>query len=228
MNKLGLVLVLVLFSGSWGLAREYTFQVRHDHDPWGECLGEMTVADSGISFVSEEEEHSVDWMWTDIQAFDRRSESEFSLLSYKDRKWLAGKDRVFNFTVEEGAGFSEEVFSLVEENLPVPYVNRIPVVEEGPVYEIPVKHLHLFGGCEGILRFGRELIVFESGNGEDSRSWRKETEIAGVWSSGPWDLDILAREVSAGGSTRERRFSFRLKEPLNEEFFFKLRRELLP
>lgn len=219
--------MMILFSG-WGFSQSYTFKVRHDHNPWGKCLGEMTVSPSGLEFRSEDEDHTADWGWLDIQTVDRKSASEFTILSYQDQRRLIGRDRPFKFTVTEGAGLTDEVFHLVSVKLKNPVVDRVASRIETVLYEVPVKHLHTFGGCEGILRFGPEMIVFESENGEDSRSWRKDTELKGVWSSGRYDLDIVVREREGGSFSGERRFRFQLKEPLDEEFYFRIRRELLP
>ena len=84
------------------------------------------------------------------------------------------------------------------------------------------------GGCEGFLRFGPEMIVFESEHQEDSRSWRRDTELSGVWSSGRYNLDIVVREREGGSFSGEKRFRFQLKEPLDEDFYFRIRRDLLP
>ncbi len=219
--------MMVLFS-SWGVSQSYTFKVRHDHDPWGKCLGEMTVSPSGIEFRSDKEEHSADWAWLDIQGVDRRSVSEFSILSYLDQKWLAGRDRSFDFKVIEGQGLTDEVFLLISEKLKTPLVDRIVSRIDKVLYEVPVKHLHTFGGCEGILRFGPEIIVFDSNDEKDSRTWRRDHEVVGVWSAGKYDLDIVVRERDSGDLSGERRFRFQLKEPLDEEFYFRLRRDFLP
>ena len=72
------------------------------------------------------------------------------------------------------------------------------------------------------------MIVFESEDKEDSRSWRRDSELVSVWSSGKFDLDLIVREREGGDLSRERRFRFQLKEPLDEEFYFMLRRDFLP
>jgi hypothetical protein len=221
-------LAIIIFFCVPAFSQGYTFRVRHDHNPWGECLGEMTVSPSGIAFESEDDRHDLDWGWVDIQSIDRQSVSEFTILTYDDRKWLAGKDRPFSFKVIEGEGLSSEVFALVLDHLRTPVVDRVAAPIDEVLYEVPVRHLHTFGGCEGMLRFGRERIVFASGEKGESRTWRIDTEITGIWSSGIYELDIVAREWKGGGLSREREFRFQLKEPLDEDFYFRLRREVLP
>ena len=228
MSRLTWTVTIMLLFGGWVFPRDFSFKMRHDHNPWGECIGEMTVSESGIKFESNEEEHSFDRDWTGIQSLDRKTAMEFTILSYEDRKWLVGRDRPLNFTVVEGIGLQDQVFSLIKQNLPVPVVDRVVADVGETLYEIPAKHLHTFGGCEGILRFSPGVIVFDSQNREDSRSWRIDREIKGVWSTGPYDLDINVREGSGVDSGSERRFRFQLKRPIDEDFLFRLRRNILP
>ena len=114
------------------------------------------------------------------------------------------------------------------DHLKTPVVDRVVSPAGKIIYEVPVKHLHTFGGCEGFLRFGPEMIVFESEHQEDSRSWRRDTELSGVWSSGRYNLDIVVREREGGSFSGEKRFRFQLKEPLDEDFYFRIGRDLLP
>ena len=98
-----LSIALVGFSGS-SLAAE-ALHVRHDHDPWGSCTGELTIASDGIRYHSDDkDEHSRDWSWTDIQTVDRLSADRFSILTYQDQKWLLGRDRPWDFTVLDPGG----------------------------------------------------------------------------------------------------------------------------
>ena len=228
MSRLTWTVTIMLLIGGWVFPRDFSFKVRHDHNPWGECIGEMTVSESGIKFESEDEEHSFDRDWTGIQSLDRKTAMEFTILSYEDRKWLAGRDRALGFTVVEGDGLQDEVFNLILQNFPGPVVDRVVSNIDDILYEISVKHLHTFGGCEGLLQFGPEKIVFDSHNEEDSRSWRIDTEITGVWSSGAYDLDITVREGRGLDSGSDRRFRFQLKRPIDEDFMFRLRRQILP
>ena len=202
--------------------------MRHDHDPWGSCRGTVEVDEKGIRFQSEEKEHSRDWSWNDIQSVDRYSPRRFSVLTYHDQKWLLGQDRAFDFTVPEGeSGFTEALFEEVRSNLPGPLVDRQVRALETE-YEVPVKHLHTFGGCEGELLFGRDLVVFHSEDPDHSRSWRRDREVQTVWSSGPYDLELDVYERQAGDLQRTRRFRFQLKEPINRSFYTRLKREMIP
>lgn len=205
-----------------------TLKVRHDHDPWGKCVGELSFSENGIVFSSEKEEHNWSWGWTDIQTVDRRSESEFSILSYADQKFLLGRDRPFDFTVLEGRGMDDTILGLIQSHLPRPVVDRLPEEVERVDYEVNVKHLHTFGGCEGVLRFGPDVVVYDTPHAKDARTWRMGSAIVGVWSVGKFDLELEVYEREGGDLLRTRRFRFQLKEPLDPDFYYHLRRKLVP
>lgn len=207
-----------------------TFRVRHDHDPWGSCTGQITVGENGIEYRSDDkQEHSRQWTWLDIQTVDRRSPHQFTILTYQDQKWLLGQDRPWNFNaVDPGAvGLDDQLFSVIMKHLERPVVNR-QAREIDPEYEVPVKHLHTFGGCEGVLQFSRDWVVYDTDHEKDRRSWRRDTEVANVWSTGPYDLEIEVHERDGGDLLRTRRFHFQLKRPLDQEYYSQLRRAMLP
>lgn len=207
-----------------------SFRVRHDHSPWGACQGELTITEKGIRFDSETEEgHSQSWDWLDIQTVDRQSAERFSILTYQDQKWLLGKDRSWNFSMlhDESEGLSNERFDLIMQRLERPVVNR-QVRDVEAEYEVPVKHLHTFGGCEGELRFSRGWIVYATDHARDQRSWRKQVEVVNVWSTGPYDLEVEVYEREGGDLLKTRRFRFQLKVPLDENYYDRLRRDMLP
>jgi len=201
-----------------------TLRVRHDHDPWGSCTGELEITADGMRFSPDEGNHQRTWAWTDIQSFDRRSPDEFSLLTYEDIRWRLGQDRAFDFTVLDGEGLGEATFALVRDHVPRPVIDRV-AMEIDAEYRVPVKHLHVFGGCEGVLSFGREWVVYETDLEEDRRSWRR-AEIEDIWSSGPFDLELRVpdggRSVSSAST-----FRFQLREQLDPEYYERLRRETL-
>ena len=224
-----MVLAAGILAGGGTLFAE-SLRVRHDHDPWGGCEGELTVNESGIQYLSEEEpQHNRDWTWLDIQTVDRRSLDRFTILTYQDQKWLLGRDRPWDFTLlgSNSQGLSDDLFEIIMTHLERPVVNRESRAIDA-LYEIPVKHLHTFGGCEGILRFGKDWIVYSTDRVKDQRSWRRNTEIANVWSTGRYDLEIEVHEKEGEDLLRTRSFRFELKRPLNEDFYAQLRREMLP
>ena len=220
---LGLILALMVA----GPVRAQTLQVRHDHDPWGACEGELHITENGIRYDTEKEEHRRDWAWLDIQSFDRQSAEKFSVLSYEDLTWHLGLDRSFDFTILPGeAGVEQATFERIEQQLARPVTDRIPKIVE-PEYQIAVRHLHVFGGCEGTLTFGNEWVVYETDHTEDARSWRRARHIANVWSSNEFELELRVLEENRRAFDKAKRFVFQLKEPLDQDYYEALRREFL-
>ena len=225
-KRINILVTVFLLLGTWTLGQGT--KVRHDHDPWGACEGELVITEQGIEFQSEKEDHNRIWSWNDIQTVDRLSTQQFSVLTYKDRKLLLGRDQPYDFTVLEGDGLSDAEFDLIKSKFPRAVVDRIVKAVDSVEYEVPVKHLHTFGGCEGILRFGKNNIVYETDHAKDARSWRRDREVAGIWSTGRYDLEIQVYERDGGDFARSRNFRFQLKEALDETYYTKLRRDFLP
>lgn len=220
----GFVVAILITSNGFG----QTLKVRHDHDPRGACAGELVITASGIEYKTETKKHNRSWAWTDIQTVDRYSPEKFTVLTYADQKILLGRDQPFDFDVIEGDGLDDEIFALISRKLPRPVVDRVPKEIEAVEYEVPVKHLHTFGGCEGILRFGSDYITYETDHKKDARFWRRDGEVVGVWSVNRYDLEVQVYERDGGDFNRTRNYRFQLKEPLNESYYTQLRREFLP
>ena len=204
---------------------ETLLQVRHDHDPWGKCVGELTIDDQGIEFVSRKEAHSRTWTWTEIQSLDRRSESSFAVLTWEDERRYLGIDRSFDFSILDGGSLSREVVALVRKHLPGTVTDRIPTPGNFE-YQLPAKHLHTFDGCEGTLFFGPEIIVYESDKPSHSRTWNRKSELESVWSLHRYQLELHVFEENRRSFAKTRNFRFQLKQPLDRSYYEKLRTEL--
>lgn len=224
-NILQLLLILPLMT-VWAQAE--TLRVRHDHDPWGACHGELTISGDGVEFASDKDGHSRSWSWIDIQSFDRISDTRFSVLTWKDRKWLPIQDVRFDFETEPGQPpLSAEAFASIAAGLKGTLVDR-EVREFQTEYEVPVKHLHLLGGCQGRLRIGKDWIVFESEREGHSRTWRRTRDVDSIWSASPYQLEIHVYEESGRSFDQTANYRFQLKEPLDQAYYQRLRREQVP
>ena len=93
-------------------------------------------------------------------------------------------------------------------------------------YEIPVKHLHTFGGCEGVLQFTQDSIIYATKNRKDAREWRLDRDIQSVWSSDPYQLEIQVYENNRREFSRTRIYNFQLKEPLDWKMYRALKLRL--
>ncbi len=204
-----------------------TFQVRHDHDPWGACRGSLVFSEAGIEYESRHEKHSRQFSWGDIQSFDRISDNRFSILTWEDQKWILGLDRKFDFTVPPGEEpLSQEAFELVEAHLERPVVDRVPSPVE-PEYQIGAKHLHTWGGCRGRLLFTSERVNFESEDPRHSRSWRLDRDVHSFWSPNRYQLEIEVFEESHARFDKAKRFRFQLERALDPEYYQRLRQAQL-
>jgi len=203
-----------------------TLHVRHDHDPWGSCEGELEITEDGIRFTPQEGDHQREWPWIDIQSFDRKAPDEFSLLTYEDLRWHLGLDRAFDFRVLPGsAALDTANFDRIRDHLAHPVVDRISEAVE-PIYQVSVKHLHVLGGCEGILTFGQEKVTYDTSHAEDARTW-DIVAIRNVWSSDPFQLELRVLEEDRRSFSKTRVFNFQLKEPLDTDYYDTLRRQRL-
>ncbi len=202
------------------------FEVRHDHDPWGGCRGQLIFSQQGLRYETSKEKHARDWSWADIQSFDRISPERFTVLTWEDRLRRLGHDRPFDFRVLPGAEpLTEEAFRLVESKLDRPLVDRL-VDPEPAEYEVAVRHRHTLGGCEGTLYFTAGEVIFESEQPRHNRRWRRGRDLHSFWSAHPYHLDAHVFEENRGGFEKVRRFEFELKRPLDAAYYSRLRRQL--
>jgi hypothetical protein len=220
------VFLLSCFFGGVQAQADFSLQVRHDHDPWGQCRGELRFTTNGIEFISKKEKHSRQWKWTDLQGFDRKAEERFSVLTWEDEARLLGADREFDFTTEPSTPLSPELFALVEHNVKGSITDRAPdpVTAE---YSVPVKHLHTLGGCQGTLLFSDTAVTFESEDSNHSRSWEHERDISSIWSLHRYSLEIFVFEANRREFSKLKRFRFQLKERLDQEYYEKIRQDYL-
>lgn len=218
-----LLTLLCFAAGAWG----ESMRVRHDHDPWGKCEGELIIDQEGIEYRSpKKKDHDRRWVWQDIQSVDRKSPTRLSVLTYEDQQLLLGQDKVFDFELlSADRTFSDQALALISDKLKKPVTDRVtdPIDAE---YRVPAKHKHALGGCEGTLYFGAETIVYDSDDASDSRKWKKDRDVANVWSANRFDLEIRTFEENRRNFDKMRVFRFQLKEPLNQAYYEKLRREL--
>jgi hypothetical protein len=204
------ILLAVLLLFQTGL-EEHRFQVRHDH-AFGGCQGELIFSDAGVRFEARDGEHSQSWDYSDVQFFEFVSEHEIRLHTYESegviRLW---GDRDLLFTLETGA-VGRMTYQFVRERSPRPVrANQIFADGTGEpdvaplLQELPVRHTHFLGGCEGILRIWPDRITFETEHDPDSRIWLLD-DLESFASTDDFDLRI---------STRNETFHFDLKRPLD-------------
>lgn len=192
---------------------------------WPDTRGEIRITQEGIGFQETNGKTSHTWAYRDIQAFDRWSRTEFVILSYEDQRWKLGRDRRYHFALTAGE-LTDELFERIRQGLAKPVTDRVVREVSAAVYELPVKHRHSFGGCEGLLLFTPEAIYYQTEQAEDARAWRWATDVESIWSSQPYELEVHVYEDNRREFSRTRVFKFALKKPLDPEFYRNLKLKL--
>lgn len=202
-----------------------TFNVIHEKALKRDGRGKIEITDEGISYTADKAKNSRSWKYEDIQYFDRISRREFTILSYEDNRLLLGRDKQYHFLITEGE-LTEGDFYRIRDRLHKPATNREFPDVLNVQYELPVKHRHAFGGCEGTLKFTDDEIYYVTKNKKDAREWRLATDIQSVWSSDRYQLEIQAFDNNRREFSRSRVYKFDLKEPLDPEVYRSLKLKL--
>jgi hypothetical protein len=152
--------------------QSFEFKVKHRHAIGG-CHGSLRIGADRIEYKADKGEHSRSWPYEEIQHIKVESSARLEIKSYEDQKLLLGRDRSFNFELIEGRISSEVVAFLVAKSVRPVIASIFSRGETDPKFQAPVKHLHRFGGCHGVLRIYADRVTYESETKpEHSRQWR--------------------------------------------------------
>jgi hypothetical protein len=198
-------------------------RVRHHH--WhGGGIGDLRVGNDGISFAEgQKKSHSRTWKYEEIQQVELSADT-LRVLTYEDQKWKFGRDREYVFD-QLPKGFAQTVYGQWRERLDQRFIAGLPDEDVAPVWEVPAKLLGSFDGSEGMIRVGRDRIVYQTKEPEESRTWRF-ADIENIVSAGPFDFSVVTREHHGAWNAGWREFRFQLKRPLPEERYNELWRRL--
>jgi hypothetical protein len=219
------VLLFVLSAAIQTLAAQ-TYPVIHQKALWFDGKGEVQFSDDAIEYRASNEKRSRRWLYQDIQHFDRISKKEFIVLSYEDQRWKLGRDRSYRFIITDGE-LTDAVFDEISRRLGKPVTNR--VVKKSSVekaYELPVKHLHTFGGCEGDLVFSGNAAYYVTGHAKDAREWKLDRDVESVWAPNRYQVELHVYDNNRREFSQTRVYRFQLKEPLDPEWYHDLKLRL--
>ena len=205
-------------------AAELSYEVRH-HRLLENHAGVLTIGEKGVGYQQvlsdgKGRKHpkleSVQFDYQDIQEL-WVSLDKLVLVTYKDRKWLLGVDKEFEFFLPKGQSF-DAAYTMLKDKLDRRFVAAVADSQPGMLWEIPVKLLGTIQGSEGILQVGSDRIVYKTDRPRQSRTWRYQ-DIENVSTSDRYQLTITTyeRAKSHYGSTKG--FNFQLKQPLEEKRF---------
>jgi len=219
------VLTLFLLAASLGTAQE-EFEVVLKKPLWLDQEGTLRVSDSGVCFASKGEgEAARCWDYADIQHLDRVSSTELRLLSYEDVAWKLGRDRDYRFELLAGE-LPDVLFDRMTERIGKPVTDRLVQEPAEAEDKIPAKHLKTLGGSEGSIHISQERIVYLTEASEQSREWRLDREVASVWSSDLYRLEVHVYEGNAGAFRQPKVYKFALKSPLDPKLYRRLKLRL--
>ncbi len=197
-------------------AQEFTYKVQQDRFK-GHRDGELIISTKGVEYRAKKATDSRVWTYTDIKLFEILSPTRLRIWTYQNRKLLLGQEESLTFKIIDGQ-IDQQVSDFLRERTARPLVTSFTKeeTERVPVAQIPVKHLHRLGGCQGVLKVYTDGLEYEAQDGHDSRSWRW-TDIRAVGRPDIDRFEVLTFEPQTGGPKRS--FNFILKEPLADKTY---------
>ena len=213
--QLSMIPALLLLIFTTVAAQEFKYKVEQDR-MIGHRDGELIISDRGVEYRAKREKESRTWTYADIKLFEILSPTRMRIQTYRDRKLYLGKDESVTFKIVEGQ-LDHNISNFLRDRTTRPFVTSfVDEREQTSIAEIPVKHSHRFGGCEGILKVYSGKIEYESKTGHNSRSWRW-MDIRSVGRSDIYRFEVETFEPQMGMSSRS--FNFVLKERMPDEIY---------
>lgn len=216
-------------------AAELSYEVRH-HRALKDHVGILTISDQGVGYqqLKPTKKRSTDpkktskletvqFQYQDIQEL-WISPDKMVLVTYKDRKWLFGIDKEFEFFLPEGKTF-EAAFTMLKDKLDRRFVAAMADAQVQADWELRVKRLGMIQGSEGILMVGSDRIVYKTTSPRQSRTWRFQ-DIENVSTSDRYQLTLTTFERAKTHYGGMKGFNFQLKQPLDEKLFEELWKKL--
>ena len=206
-------------------ANEFRFKVKHKHLRKS-CQGELIINEDGAEYLTEYNEHRRNWLFTDIKLFKLISETKIEIITYQQRQLRPSLDETFKFGSDESFKFelldgeitrdlSEFLLARIKRPVVTTFIHQ-PVEAKPPLYVLPARHRHRWGGCNGELRIYEDKVIYESfEDAENSRLWRW-SDLQSFGRSNRYKFEITTFEPQTGG---EKTFNFDLKEEMTDEIY---------
>lgn len=205
---------------------EFRFGVKHDHLRKS-CEGELVINDEGIEYITAFEKHERYWDFVDIKLLKLISKTEIEVQTYTtyrpkltlNQSLKIGRDESFRFKFLEGE-MTQEINDFLQSKIKKPMATTFIDAEDEtatPIYSLPVRHRHRWGGCSGVLKVYDDRLVYKSyTEPTDSRLWRW-SDIQGLGRSSRYKFEITTFEPQFGGP--EKPYNFDLKEEMTDEIY---------
>jgi hypothetical protein len=199
------LLAFAIFLQTDAASPPFLYQVKHEHTI-GSCFGTLTFYESEVRFETREKKHQRTWTYPDVQFFEIVSPAELRIHSYEDEGVLKlGHDRDFTFRLTSGQ-LTKELYEFLIMKSPRTVVTHVVFSGTEVIQEIPVRHRHRLGGCQGTLTIAQDKIIYRTDQPGDSRTWPLK-DVESFASNDPFQLRV---------STAFETFTFDLKLPLKE------------
>jgi hypothetical protein len=183
------------------------FPMRHRHLRGG-CEGTLNVDVSGVRFAGEKG-HAWQWTLDQIRQLEL-SPNRIVVVTYENGK-LPGTDRGYEF---RGAAPAAELYALLKDRMDQRLVAELPPPPGVTEWLLPVKHEGRAGSL-GTLELTADTIVYRTVTNNESRTWRF-ADIAGISSSGPFQLTVTTFERAPAQYGGRKDFNFELRQPISE------------
>ncbi len=217
--------VLILLAAATVTA-EVSFEAKWKRSARRDVRGVLTFGEDGISFQpARAGRRALSWDYTDIRHFDRIGAAEVAIRGYVGSAIPFGADARYRFRIREG-DFDDATHEAVVARIGKPATDRVPRPPEDAKLELPAKHLKRFGGSQGILFVTEDRIVYATDAPAKARSWVIERDVASVWSSDPYRLEVHAFDGREGYLRRPSVYRFALKRPLDPLLYRRLKLKL--
>ncbi len=219
-------LILTLFcialaSGDTSFPAVWKKQARRD------VSGVLTISGEGIAFEPNgDKQKSKSWAYFEIQHVDRISTTQLSIRGYEGSFWRMGAELTYRFRLLEGS-LGDDLYAQIADRTEKPATDR--ATSEPPpdaTLQIPAKHLRRFRGSEGTLYVTPDRILYLSDTPKASRAWLLERDVATIWSSGQYRLEVHAFDGTEGPAHAPRVYRFALKRPLDPAVYRNLKLRL--
>lgn len=210
------VLVVSMLLLPMYLRGETRLAVRHDHG-LRSCRGELVFSESHVEYATTNKKDARLWKYEEIQQIGLMGRKRISLVTYEDQQWLLAKDKRFHFKLLEGE-VPESLLHFLQTKTPRPVVSAILPRQLSTKIELPAKHQHALGSCQGTLKIGEEFVAYETSHQQDARIWQYR-DLASIGSTGPFQLRVSVMERTGSEIGGEKNFIFDLKRRLTPEAY---------
>ncbi len=219
-------LLILLLIVSPLAAAEFSFDAKWKRSMRPDTDGVLSIGKKGISFLPQKDrKRPLTWAFEDVQHLDRTSPTEVSIQSYSDSVVRVGRDRWYRFVLVDGT-LSDELYQKVATRIGKPATDRVVSEPPGTELAIPAKHVRLLKGSQGTLYFTPKWIMYSTEAPGESRKWRLDRDVAAVWSSDPYRLEVHVLGGSEAFVRRPSLYRFSLKRPLDSAFYMELKMKL--